>query len=64
MATEPKTKLTIVYSPHYDGETYLGDAPEAMGTLYVGNKGLMEQLALRAGIHLNIKADVEVRLIT
>ena len=59
MATEPKTKLTIVYSPHYDGETYLGDAPEAMGTLYVGNKGLMEQLALRAGIHLNIKADVE-----
>ena len=42
MATEPKTKLTIVYSPHYDGETYLGDAPEAMGTLYVGNKGLME----------------------
>ena len=27
MGTEPKTKLTIVYSPHYDSEVYLGDAP-------------------------------------
>ena len=59
MGTEPKTKLTIIYSPHYDGEVYLGDAPEEMGTVYVGPKKLMELLGLRAGIHVSIKSDME-----
>ena len=59
MATEPMKRLTIVYSPHYDGEVYLGDAPKAMGTIYVGNMGLMAFLEQRAGIHYNIKSDVE-----
>ena len=59
MGTEPKTKLTIVYSPHYDSEVYLGDAPEEMGTVYVGPKKPMDLLQLRAGIHVNIKSDVE-----
>ena len=56
---EPKTKMTIVYSPHYDGEVFLGDAPEAMGTIYCGTMGLMDFLQQRAGIHYNIKPDVE-----
>ncbi len=56
---EPKTTMTIVYSPYYDGEVFLGDAPEAMGTVYVGNMGLMAFLQQRAGIHFNIKSDVE-----
>jgi len=56
---EPKTTLTIVYSPQYDGEVYLGDAPSEMGTLYLGMKGLMDFLSLRAGIHVDIKSDVE-----
>ena len=56
---EPKTRMTIVYSPHYDGEVFLGDAPEAMGTIYCGTMGLMDFLQQRAGIHYNIKPDVE-----
>lgn len=56
---EPKTKMTIVYSPYYDGEVFLGDAPEAMGTIYCGTMGLMAFLQQRAGIHYNIKSDVE-----
>lgn len=51
--------MTIVYSPYYDGEVYLGDAPEEMGTVYVGPRKLMEQLELRAGIHVSIKSDME-----
>ncbi len=59
MIADPKMKLTVVYSPHYDGDVYLGDAPNSMGTIYVGNMGLMSFLEQRAGIHYNIKADVE-----
>ncbi len=59
MRMEPKTRMTIVYSPHYDGEVFLGDAPEAMGTIYCGTMGLMAFLEQRAGIHYNIKPDVE-----
>lgn len=51
--------MKIVYSPHYDGETFLGDAPKTMGVAYVGNLGLLEQLELRAGLHLCLLADVE-----
>ena len=60
MIADPKMKLTVVYSPHYDGDVYLGDAPNSMGTIYVGNMGLMSFLEQRAGIHYNIKADVAV----
>ena len=56
---EPKTRMTIVYSPYYDGEVFLGDTPEAMGTIYCGTMGLMDFLQQRAGIHFNIKPDVE-----
>ena len=56
---EPKTKMTIVFSPYYDGEVFLGDAPESMGTIYCGTMGLMDFLQQRAGIHYNIKPDVE-----
>ena len=56
---EPKTRMTIVYSPYYDGEVFLGDAPEAMGTIYCGTMRLMAFLQQRAGIHYNIKSDVE-----
>lgn len=56
---EPKTRMTIVYSPYYDGEVFLGDTPEAMGTIYCGTMGLMDFLQQRAGIHYNIKPDVE-----
>lgn len=59
MEMEPKTKMTIVYSPYYDGEVFLGDSPEAMGTIYCGNMGLMAFLQQRAGIHYNITPDVE-----
>ena len=59
MEPKPKTKLTIVYSPYYDGEVFLGDTPEAMGTIYCGTMGLMAFLQQRAGIHYNIKSDVE-----
>ena len=51
--------MKIVYSPYYDGETYLGDQPKVMGVIYVGNMGLLQQLELRAGMHIEPKADVE-----
>ena len=59
MVVDSKMNLTVVYSPHYDGDVYLGDAPNAMGTIYVGNIGLMTFLEQRAGIHYDIKPDVE-----
>ncbi len=51
--------MKIVYSPYYDGETYLGDTPKMMGITYVGNMGLLQQLELRAGMHMEPKSDVE-----
>ncbi len=51
--------MKIIYSPFYDGDTYLGDSTKVIGTTYVGNMGLLDQLQLRAGIHLATKSDVE-----
>ena len=51
--------MKIIYSPFYDNDPYLGDAPKEMGTTYVGNLGLLSQLQLRAGMHLEAKPDVE-----
>ena len=51
--------MKIVYSPFYDGETYLGDAPNMMGITYVGDMGLLQLLELRSGIHTEPKSDVE-----
>jgi hypothetical protein len=51
--------MKIIYSPFYDNDPYLGDAPKEMGTTYVGNLGLLSQLQLRAGMHLEAKSDVE-----
>lgn len=51
--------MKIHYSPHYDGDIYLGDSPRLMGETYVGNCGLMAQLQLRAGRRMMTKSDVE-----
>lgn len=51
--------MKIIYSPYYDSETYLGDTPHIMGTSYVGNMGLLQQLELRAGMHMEPIAQVE-----
>ena len=51
--------MKIIYSPFYDSETYLGDAPNVMGVTYVGNMGLLQQLELRAYMHLEPIAEVE-----
>ena len=51
--------MKIIYSPYYDGETFLGDQPDIMGVTYVGNMGLFDQLALRAGTHMEPISDVE-----
>lgn len=52
--------MKIHYSPHYDGDIYLGDSPRMMGETYVGNCGLMAQLQLRAGRRMMTKSDVEL----
>lgn len=51
--------MRIVYSPYYDGETFLGESPRTFGVAYVGNLGLLEQLQLRAGLHVSVLSDVE-----
>lgn len=51
--------LKLIYSPYYDGDIFLGDAPTMMGATYVGNAGLLDQLQLRAGLHMEAKADIE-----
>lgn len=51
--------MKIIYSPFYDNDPYFGDAPKEIGTTYVGNLGLLSQLQLRAGMHLEAKSDVE-----
>ena len=51
--------MRIVYSPYYDGETFLGESPRIFGVAYVGNLGLLEQLQLRAGLHVSVLSDVE-----
>lgn len=51
--------MKIIYSPHYDGEIFLGDQPEMMGVKYVGTLGLLEELGLRTGIRNKPMSDVE-----
>jgi hypothetical protein len=51
--------MRIIYSPLYDAETYLGDAPRTMGTAYVGDLGLLQQLELRSGRPALTASDVE-----
>lgn len=51
--------MKINFSTHYDGNVFLGDAPTVMGEVYVGPMGLLDQLELRAGIHMTSKSDVE-----
>lgn len=51
--------MIIIYSPFYDGDTYLGDSPKSIGETYVGNMGLLHQLELRAGIHQEPRSDNE-----
>ena len=51
--------IKIVYSPHYDGEVFLCDAPQNFGTRYLGNNGLLQELGLRLGIPIMPKSEVE-----
>ncbi len=51
--------MNIEYSPFYDAEIYLGDVPQTMGTAYVGNLGLLQQLELRTGQHAATFSEVE-----
>ena len=51
--------MKIIYSPFYDSDPFVGDSPNEMGVLYVGNLGLLRQLQLRAGMHMEAKSDVE-----
>ena len=51
--------MKIIYSPHYDGEIFLGDQPECFDVLYAGNVTLLQQLGLRAGLCVNPVPDME-----
>ena len=51
--------IKLIYNPIYDGEIFLGDQPNVMGTKYLGTSGLLEELGLRLGIPTQAKSDVE-----
>lgn len=51
--------MKIHYSPYYDNGCFLGDSPRLMGEIYLGNKGLLQQLQQRAGMHIECKSEVE-----
>ena len=51
--------MTIHFSIHYDGEIFVNSHTDLMGITYVGPKGLLKQLELRAGLHTEVKSDVE-----
>lgn len=51
--------MKINFSTHYDSNVFLGDAPAVMGEMFVGPTGLLNQLELRAGIHMTSKSEVE-----
>ena len=51
--------MTIHFSIHFDGEVFVNSQTDLMGTIYVGPMGLLKQLELRAGLHTEVKSDVE-----
>ena len=51
--------MTIHFSTYYDGEIFVNSQTDLMGTTYVGPMGLLKQLELRAGLHTEVKSDVE-----
>ena len=51
--------MILKYSIHYDNEVFLRCDTVLMGTLYVGNQKLLEQLELRAAMPHTVKSDVE-----
>lgn len=51
--------MKIIYSPHYDGEIFLGDQPKCFNVLYAGNATLLQQLGLRTGLCVNPIPDME-----
>ena len=51
--------MTIHFSIHYDGEIFVNSHTDLMGITYVGPMGLLKQLELRAGLHTEVKSDVE-----
>ena len=45
--------LKLIYSPYYDGNCYAGNPDKnkcVIGTKYVGSRGLLDELELRAGL--------------
>jgi hypothetical protein len=51
--------MIIHFSTNYDGEVFLNSKTDLMGVTYVGPQGLLQQLELRAGLHTEVKSDVE-----
>ena len=51
--------MILKYSIHYDSEVFLRCDTVLMGTFYVGNQKLLEQLELRAAMPRTVKSDVE-----
>ena len=51
--------MILKYSIHYENEVFLRDDTNLIGTRYVGNQRLLEQLELRAAIPKMAKSDVE-----
>ena len=51
--------MIIHFSTNYDGEVFLNSRTDLMGVSYLGPQGLLQQLELRAGLHTEVKSDVE-----
>lgn len=51
--------MIIHFSTNYDGEVFLNRQTDLMGVSYLGPQGLLQQLELRAGLHTEVKSDVE-----
>lgn len=51
--------MKIHYNPAYDGDLFFNTETDLMGVQYVGNKGLLDTLQLRTGLHKELESDVE-----
>ncbi len=51
--------MNIKYSIHYDSEVFVRTDAKLMGTIYVGNQKLLDQLELRAAMPQIVKSEVE-----
>ena len=51
--------MKIKYAIHYDSEVFVRNDAALFGTIYAGNRKLLDQLELRAALPQLVKADVE-----